>query len=436
MDIEGVYEQEQKDEEERRLVEEKRRRDAMPSKIKPFEGNEYAPTFGPKMLNYCDKPNTFIFKSKKTREQVVNEFKSKVEMQADEFDGAFVKSVKSLVDSDVECVYLPVLYVKIKKTRKSGEYSDTVQNGAPVYFSLLEGTKGSKKHFLHEFLPKVKRPKTMKNAFGDSEFGRRFGEEMKKRQQKNDEAAGELTLDEQTEKPIKYVFERERYYDVNARASKDDLEAIEDVMHRRMLQLPYVHDYENLKDGEQVTEYETLQTLLFPVWVVRVPFQGKRFHYYVSDIATEISCYNMPYSKKAVEQTEERLCIQHAKGAPLRGLMIPLFIAILLFGLVAAVYHMMAMDETPNEGGIIYCSITMIAYPVLLIVHIANFAASQRFPFAKEIPHAQMEQTRRELDIYEAKSVKKDAMWHLLILAIVLALVVIDFSICLSLLNG
>jgi hypothetical protein len=130
---------------------------------------------------------------------------------------------------------------------------------------------------------------------------------------------------------------------------------------------------------------------MFPVWVVRVPFQGKRFHYYVSDIATEISCYNMPYSKKTVEQTEERLCIQHAKGAPLRGLMIALFVAILLFGLVTAVYHMMAMDETPNEGGIIYCSITMIAYPALLVLHIANFSASQRFPFANEIPHAQME---------------------------------------------
>ena len=72
MDIEGVYEQEQKDEEERRIVEEKRRRDAMPSKIKPFEGNEYETKFVQKVLYYRDKPNTFIFKSKKTREVISN----------------------------------------------------------------------------------------------------------------------------------------------------------------------------------------------------------------------------------------------------------------------------------------------------------------------------------------------------------------------------
>ena len=415
MDIEGVYNEEEREDAERRIAEEKRRRAQMPIKIKPFEGNEYKTDFTKTVGSvYRGKDNLFIFKSKKTRGQVLNEFKSKVQFRAEELDAHFVSSVQKLVETDVERVYLPVLYVKIKKTRKSGEYSDTVHNNPPVYLSIVGGTKTSKTHYLHNFSSTVQCFQTASDLPTNGE-------------------AGELSLTKQEQAPV-LCAPREvsyGYYNVNARATKEDLESIDDVLQTRVFDAPYVSEYEKLMPGETVKEYEILQTLLFPVWVVRVPFHSKSLHYYVSDCAAEPSCYNMPYNEKTVRETEERLCALHARKAPFKTAMAIAFIGILIFGLISFGFHIFAMDESTS----IYPHLTMVLYVVLLVAHIANLAASLRSPFAAEIPYSKLEITRKDLEKCESENIAKKFFTRFLIAAVILALVITDFCICQALLS-
>ena len=336
------------------------------------------------------------------------DFKAAVAARADDLEATFVENVDKAVLSDVELAYMPVLYFQLKRYRKSGQTSETMHFGGPEYLSMVEGARECPTHYLNQFLPQVKCEKRPKKAVA-TEGG--------------DEGAGELSMVTTTEIEGPYVYRRGRYYDTKAKASKDDLVNVEDVANVHVFDEMRVTASKLLGAYDTVLEHTILQTLLFPIWVVRIPYAGQTFHYYVSDIIAEPSYFNMPYNNTAVKKLEERLVANHERRSALRGVMYPGFFLVLIAGIIAFIS---GMNNDSWGGDPILLMVAMIGYPGLLIAHIANFAMAVARPFNRIISHEWMEETRQRLEEYEKQNIVAVYIIHLLILLAIAAIVALD----------
>ena len=404
--MEGTNNQEQ-------YSEAQNRRDKMPVK---FTGGQvsYRPRLEGTVKRYAQRENLFIFKAKKSAEQVLQEFQWAMDMQAAKLDGAFMDVVRTLTEADVEMVYLPVQYCRIERVQKSNGAIEPC--GKTCYLSVLAGVK-NKGCFLNNYMPETERVKTPKQAAQ--------GEEME---------AGELTLTASpaTTKKRKIVYRTQPFFDMKAAQETENLETAENVLDAGVWESvePLNITASVLALGEKIAEYKILKTLLFPLWVVKLPYRGMTFYHYLSDIGTEVSLYNLPWTRQEVERTEERLAKFCDKLNPLRRVMLFASIGILIFGMVAFVKRCEAADYTGKS----YLDSLKLLYLVLLIGHVINMAFAFSSPFNQEIHFSLVHRTQRELDDFEADGMMKKYLLHLLGVVVVLAILLVDFCICQALL--
>lgn len=283
MEIKGVY-----DKNERKAEARKRRKHAERMKIV----GEYEPRFAPRIAEqtlgelFLDQKDVYALKAKKTAGQVWNEFKNSIEQRADELDESFVEAVRAGGEENVECVYLPVVYHFIKKQYNAEKDYEVTGRFGPYYFSPISEEERTIDFF--------------RNFLGAK--------------------GGKLSLDKACA----------AYYRTDEERTKDDLVDLKTIAGAKVWALPDWKNHPHLAPGMEVTEYKALQTLLFPLWIVSVDYQGKYYHY-ASDVS-ETKPINLPKTAAWREKTEVRLNQLKAVCVPLQN------VTKIAFWVVAAIF--------------------------------------------------------------------------------------------------
>ena len=382
-----------------------------------FTGGQvsYRPRLEGTVKRYRERSQLFVFKAKKSAEQVLQEFKWEMEGQAERLESAFMDVVHATTEADVEMLYLPVQYCRIKSVKKRNGSIES-HHGANCYLSVMAGVR-NKACFLNAYMPETERVKAPKKAKRDEEM-----------------EAGEITLggSSASMKTRKIVYRTQPFFDTKASKENENLENVEDVLEIGVWESvdPFHVNASVLPSGEQIEEYEILQTLLFPIWVVKLPYRGMTFYHYISDLATAVSLYNLPWNRQEVERTKERLAAHCERLNPLKTVMTIASIGILIFGIVAFVYHCEAADYTGKS----YLESLKLLYLVLLIGHVTNLCLAFDMPFNAVIHFSLVHKTQRELDDFEADGLLKKYLLHLSGLFVVVVILLVDLIACVSLL--
>jgi hypothetical protein len=331
---------------------------------------------------YLGKEQAYAFKSKKTAEQVWDEFCAEVQKRAEELDPAFVEAVKNGGEENVERVYLPVYFHLIKRQYNKEQDYELSGRFGPYYLSPITEEEKTV-DFFKNFVPTKGKEPTIKKAC-------------------------------------------KTYYDVEAEYSAADLEDLETLKDARVWIAPDFKNHPHVAEDFEITDYKILQTLLFPLWIVSVDYQGKYYHY-ASDVS-ETRLINLPKTQDWREVTEERLNALKSAYVPMREVTSVLFWMGAVLGVVALVLHFLAARTDAGKG---YALPTILLY---LLYFIGQWLGAKKL--APQLPYLKETQFWRaelELCTLQSQNVKKYVVRFLLYLLVWLgltALVVADVFVC------
>ena len=380
MDIKGVY-----DGKERKRAAIERRKYFNRMKIV----GEYEPRFAPRLAEetvgqaYLEKEQVYAFKSKKTAGQVWNEFCAEVEKRAEELDPAFVEAVRKGGEENVERVYLPVYYHFIKKQFNAEQDYELTGKWGPYYFSPIEEEEKTV-DFFKNFLPSNGKEVSGKKASS-------------------------------------------AYYDVSEERTAADLEDLQTIKDARVWVAPDFKHHPRVAEGFEITEYKILQTLLFPLWIVSVDYQGNYYHY-AADVG-QTRPINLPKTQAWREATEKRLNALKTAYEPFREATAVLFWMSAVLGAAALVLHFFAARTDVGKG---YALPTIALYALFFLGQwLGAKKLAPQLPYLKE---TQFWRAELELCTLQSQSVKKYVLRFVLYLAAwlaMMALLTADVLVCL-----
>ena len=379
MDIRGVY-----DKKERQETAKKRRKYAQRMKIV----GDYEPRFAPRIAEqtlgelFLGQKDVYAFKPKKTAGQVWNEFHNAIEKRAGELTEEFVSAVRQGGEQNVELVYLPVYFHIVKKQYNAEKDYEIIGRWGPYYYSPITQEESTVDFF--------------RNFLGGK---------------------GGVISEEKACKA---------YYRTDEERDEQDLEDLQTIASAKVWELPDWKHHPCLVDGFEITEQKILQTLLFPLWIIRVGYQDGYYHY-ASDVS-ETQPINLPKTKAWREKTEARLNQLNAVCSPLQEASKALFWVAAVLGVLALIFHFFAGK---TEAGAAYASQTFLGFlPVFAALWAGKKWLAPRMPFLKD---TQFWRTELELSSLQKQSKKgyviRFALYALLVVLLA-AMMIVDLCIC------